>query len=127
MVEGMKWLFLLTPEERYRVCGPGETVELVSDSQYSLGMASGGYTPTKNLELAGLARKLAITLEIERFRWVKGHRGDEFNERCDGLAKDAKHLLMPEKMIKKRNKRKAAKERNRGIVKRAATPISSES
>lgn len=69
----------------------GDYVELVSDSKYTLGMASGEYQPSpgKNEEQCQLLRKLAKDLRAS-VRWVRGHDGDEFNERCDRLAKMGK-------------------------------------
>ena len=67
----------------------GEEIELVSDSQYTLGMASGGYKPKKNLDLATALRRLAIKVKAKT-RWVKGHNKDAFNEQCDVLAKTGK-------------------------------------
>lgn len=64
---------------------PEEPWELVSDSQYVLGMASGEWHPTKNVELANEIAKLAKSLNV-RIRWVPGHSGIVWNERCDSLA-----------------------------------------
>jgi ribonuclease HI len=69
--------------------GSPELVELVSDSQYTLGMASGTYNPTKNLEEAARLRDLATEVGC-RFRWVRGHIGNQWNEVCDQLAKQGK-------------------------------------
>jgi len=65
--------------------GPEEMIELVSDSQYVLGLASGGYTPSANLELAERIRYLHDELKV-RTRWVRGHQGNTWNERADSLA-----------------------------------------
>jgi ribonuclease HI len=83
-------------------CRPfdGEAVLLVCDSQYVLGMASGAYTPTKNVELAEQVRALSIELGVTPV-WVPGHtlKRDEWktaefhvlmNHRCDQLAKKGK-------------------------------------
>jgi ribonuclease HI len=93
----------------------GELIELVSDSQYALGIASGGYTPIKNLELARELREIALKAGA-RCRWVPGHTGDTWNERCDSLAHDAKQTLVPEKVKKKQAAKKAKKERARGTA-----------
>jgi ribonuclease HI len=66
-----------------------DRVELVSDSRYVLGTASGQFNGTKNTSLCGALRGLAKSLPL-RFRWVAGHSGDLFNERCDVLAKKGK-------------------------------------
>jgi ribonuclease HI len=87
-----------------------EVRELVSDSQYTLNMANGGWTPSVDSEgnvkngaliedLRGLARNLLsedavlssnIHLKRPRTRWVPGHTGNTWNEKCDSLAKKGK-------------------------------------
>lgn len=63
----------------------GEEVVLVSDSRYVLGMASGQYSATTNLEQVGVLRALFARL-CTSGRWVRGHAGNTWNERCDSLA-----------------------------------------
>lgn len=60
-------------------------VELVSDSKYVLGMASGAYSPSTNHDLAAALKKTAREVSAS-FRWVKGHSGDRWNERVDSIA-----------------------------------------
>lgn len=67
----------------------GEPIELVCDSKYVLGLASGEYKPKKNVSLATEIRRLAIATGITT-RWVRGHAGETFNEQCDVLAKQGK-------------------------------------
>jgi ribonuclease HI len=76
---------------------PGEPVTLVADSEYTLHIARGRYTPTKNLEIANELRKLYGEFNAN-WRWVRGHqykrsvpfneqpRDVLLNERCDQLA-----------------------------------------
>lgn len=71
----------------------GELLEIVSDSQYALGMASGAHSPNANLDLCDQARLLGQAL-APRFRWTKGHAGDLWNERCDRLAKRGKRMAV---------------------------------
>lgn len=67
------------------------TIVLVSDSQLVLHFADSTWNCKKPhllpyvLKLRGLYRKLNATT-----RWVRGHTGDEQNERCDVLAKHAR-------------------------------------
>ena len=68
-------------------------LEVVSDSQYALGMASGSYSPTRNQELVTELRIMVVALQ-PKLRWVRGHNGDRWNERVDSLAKAAKQKTM---------------------------------
>lgn len=77
-IEGMR------AAKRLGLPGP---FELVSDSQYVLGVVGGKYVASKNKELVEVALALAQELRVKRFRWVRGHSGDLLNERCDQLAK----------------------------------------
>jgi ribonuclease HI len=77
---------------------PEQTVTLISDSQYALGIANGSMSPSKNVTEATLLRKLFAEIGTST-RWVGGHQfkksrhWSEFpqdvllNERCDQLAK----------------------------------------
>ncbi len=68
-----------------------QRVILVSDSQLVLRYATGEYQCRKYhlLPLFLRLKKLFGQLNAET-RWVKGHSGDEHNERCDTLAKTAR-------------------------------------
>lgn len=74
------------------------SVTLVSDSQIVLGWADGTYRckqkekQSKYDKLQYLVKRLNV-----KTRWVKGHSGDEHNERCDKLANEARKKLMPHK------------------------------
>lgn len=90
--------------------------ELVCDSQYVLGIASGGYAPTKNLEQAQQLVDLAAKLGC-RFRWVRGHAGDTFNEKCDKLAKQGKvENTDPADIKPKGHHKKARREKRKAMV-----------
>ncbi len=73
------------------VCGRDlDEIELVSDSRYVLGCASGAWNPTKNMEL--VARLIYLKSYVGRLRWVPGHsKADsldaEMNSRADSMAK----------------------------------------
>jgi ribonuclease HI len=62
-------------------------VELVSDSQIILGWANG---TNKFKQKKKMQKFEALSFLVKRLqaktRWVKGHDGDEHNERCDKLA-----------------------------------------
>jgi ribonuclease HI len=68
-----------------------DTITLVSDSQLVLRYSTGEYQCRKPhlVPLYCKLRQLHNKLKIKT-RWVKGHSGDEHNERCDVLAKKAR-------------------------------------
>lgn len=77
-------------------------VELYTDSQYISRAINEGWlerwqkkawmtsskTPVKNIDLWQRLLQLLAKHRVE-FKWVKGHSGDHYNERCDVLARDA--------------------------------------
>jgi ribonuclease HI len=70
---------------------PDYSVILCSDSELIIGWTSGRYRfkqldkIAKYNQLQFLAKRLSV-----QTRWVKGHSGDEHNERCDKLANEAR-------------------------------------
>lgn len=86
-------------------------VFLVSDSQLILGWASGEYSfkqtakMDKYRALVGLVRKMNV-----KTRWVRGHNGDEHNERCDKLANEARLGVQNKKL------REEAKDRGETLI-----------
>jgi len=66
-----------------------DAIEIVSDSQYVIGLATGLFTPKSNKDLAVRVRHLTEKYKCP-FRWTKGHDGDKFNELADKLAKRGK-------------------------------------
>ena len=97
--------------------GTSETLELVSDSQYVIGVATGTYQPTKNLEVAKELKKMGNELKVV-FRWTRSHSGDELNEMCDRLAKKGKVEISPEIQLKiqNRNRKKRNKAKRKELV-----------
>lgn len=85
-------------------------IELVSDSQYTLGIASGTYKPNSNIEQAEKLRKVARELGCQ-FRWVKGHNGEKWNEAVDQLANIGKLEHMSPEQLAKIEAKKAKKAR----------------
>jgi ribonuclease HI len=77
-------------------------IELVCDSQYVLGTASGTYNAVKNLELTQKLRQLAIQTNAT-FRWVRGHSGDKMNEAVDFLAKKGRNEYSTKKATHEEN------------------------
>lgn len=70
-----------------------EEVTLVSDSQLILGWTDGTYRfkqqDKHKISAFNKLRILANRLKVKT-RWVRGHSGDEHNERCDKLANEAR-------------------------------------
>jgi ribonuclease HI len=83
-------------------CVPsGESLTLVSDSQYVLkgisewrkGWERNGMKNSKGEQVANLALWKAVFFEVDKrnvkTQWVRGHNGHSYNERCDALANAA--------------------------------------
>ncbi len=64
---------------------PGSSATIVSDSQYVVKVLSGEYRAKANLDLIEEAWALMQERKI-KFRWVRGHAGNRWNERADALA-----------------------------------------
>ena len=84
-------------------------VELHTDSQYLRGGVTGWINnwkrngwrtsdrkPVKNADLWRRLDEARVRHEID-WRWVKGHSGDELNERADELARQGMAPFLPEK------------------------------
>lgn len=71
-------------------CQPCEFT-LVSDSQLILGWANGTYAFRQHDKIEKYkSLQLLVKNYKVKTRWVKGHDGDEHNERCDKLANAAR-------------------------------------
>jgi ribonuclease HI len=90
-------------------------VELVSDSQLALGIASQAYHPSANLELAYKLISLCNEMNVQRFRWVKGHSSNKWNNICDQLAGLGKEENTPEELRKKKTRKAEKKERRKRL------------
>jgi ribonuclease HI len=98
-------------------------VEIVSDSQYVLGLGAGTYCAVKNTDLANELRQLVIQTGA-KCRWVRGHSGDPYNEMTDKLAKTAKYRFDPPKpkpKAEKKERRRADKQVRKAKKKAAVT------
>lgn len=69
----------------------GHTVTLVSDSQLVLGWVSGKYSFRQENKMDKFKElQLFVQTMNVQTRWIRGHSGDEHNERCDKLANEAR-------------------------------------
>lgn len=76
---------------------PIDSLTIVSDSMYVIGCATLGWKRKKNVKLweefdRQFSRVKQLCPDI-KFKHVKGHSGDKWNEYCDKLASNATQLL----------------------------------
>ncbi len=75
--------------EALRTIEPGSAVILRSDSEYLVKTMTLGWKRKANLDLWQRARSRRSRAREVKFEWVRGHAGNEFNERADRLATTA--------------------------------------
>lgn len=75
-----------------------KVLDVVSDSQYALGVSSGRFQASKNMDVVkgirDVARELGRRGIQVNWQWVRGHDGNTWNERVDGLATQAKQRII---------------------------------
>lgn len=103
--EGLKALLAHQSYQDRAASGLNYRVELVSDSQYVLGLANGSYAASKNVMLAEHVRDVCLKNFVAT-RWVRGHAGEPVNEMCDRLAKLGKEAYIPNKVKRRRDKKR---------------------
>lgn len=83
-------------------------VILCSDSQITLNWANGTYRFKQEAKYAKfeILKKLMAKLNAQT-RWVRGHSGNEWNERCDELANLGRLKLGPNDIIPSRQQKKS--------------------
>ena len=70
-----------------KLFGADHEFVLCSDSQIILGWINGSYTFKKDLVNQRFHQIKTLTSDLDlRTRWIRGHSGNVFNERCDALA-----------------------------------------
>lgn len=86
-------------------------VHLVSDSQLVLGWANGTYRfkQADKIDIYNKLKALVSRMSVKT-RWVRGHNGDEHNERCDRLANEAR------RGVESKKEREEAKERGETLI-----------
>lgn len=86
-------------------------VTLISDSQLILGWADGGYKCKQPDKQTGYQKLRGLVARMDaKTKWVRGHSGDTYNERCDQLANEARTG------IKKRNKHQEALDAGETVI-----------
>lgn len=90
IINGLSFVLQNRPAEMKRLL-------VISDSQYALNTIGGNWSPNTNADLIEKGQRalaaveaLGVCLELT---WVKGHSGEEWNERVDWLATSAKEEL----------------------------------
>ena len=96
---------------------PGTPATIVTDSQLSIKILSGTWRAKKNLDLIEEARALMQQRRI-KFRWVRGHAGNRWNEHADALATEGMGKASRKKIEKP--KRHARKGENNADLRRRA-------
>lgn len=75
--------------EAIRICPPGGTITIVSDSAYALGCLNKGRWGTANGDLKRELKRVSKDKTVFRIR-VKGHNGDRLNDLADRVAHAAR-------------------------------------
>ena len=71
-------------------------VQIYTDSQWAINVITGRWRARTNKILVGSAQRLfRKSGMIIRFHWVRGHQGNEGNERADRLAEEGKLSVAP--------------------------------
>jgi ribonuclease HI len=69
------------------IAPPQPPLTIYSDSEYTIKVAQGQYQMKANADLWALYRQLlSYRRQLPKFVWVRGHGGQEHNERADELA-----------------------------------------
>jgi len=90
-IEALKAAYVYGVKENKDSIGLSCNVTLVSDSQIILNWANGSYRfkQLDKMNQYDMLRALMLNMKADT-RWVKGHSGDKYNERCDRLANAAR-------------------------------------
>jgi ribonuclease HI len=66
-----------------------EEAEIITDSQYCIGVLIKSWNAKKNVEFIEEIRDMLDNSPNINIKWVKGHNGDKYNEMVDSLAGEA--------------------------------------
>lgn len=72
--------------EALRCLPPATSVIVYTDSQWVINCAQKLWKRNKNIDLWAQYDSVATIFTSIQYKWVKGHSGDVYNERCDKLA-----------------------------------------
>ena len=64
-------------------------ITILSDSEWSVKSLRGEFKSRKNRDLLDKILKIVSECQLCEFQWIRGHDGNEKNERCDELVKFA--------------------------------------
>ena len=85
----MEMLSIISAANYVAMYEKGARLDIYSDSQYSINVLTGQWSPKMNFDLIELFGNIVKNLEMVVFHWVKGHSGIEYNEKVDELAYNA--------------------------------------
>lgn len=78
---------------------------IFTDSQYCIGALSKNWKLTKNLDLVAGYHIIVDTKKLRiRFKWVKGHNGNQWNEECDKMCNNFAGLDLNAEYNRKKKK-----------------------
>lgn len=61
-----------------------------TDSRYCIGVLEGSFRRNKNLDILDMYDKMIMEKGLKvKFKWVRGHSGDRYNELCDSMCQQA--------------------------------------
>lgn len=90
-IQGLVAAYNFIISSRIENAETSQEVCLVSDSQLILGWASSVYKFKQSSKMEKYNTLMALVRRMNvKTRWVRGHSGDEHNERCDVLANEAR-------------------------------------
>lgn len=71
-------------------CPDGSEILVRSDSQYAINTLKGDWQRKKNTDIFKEWDRIVSTKNVNvSFEWVRGHKGDKYNEMCDKMCDEA--------------------------------------
>ena len=94
------WGAIIGMNKLTQLVGPGQSVEVFSDSKYVVEGMSGRWKITTNKDLWVILRRKA-QFHTAIWTWLRGHDGNHWNENCDELSN--KYRLRAQKTVQVRD------------------------